>query len=160
MAFEGLICPVCSNPLDESMLEDKMICPHCSTNLKQKKFLAFLEFLMMHGLVTNIDFFDQTLYGDEIKKTVEEKEQQDETNPDDYEDKASNMDYHEDTPDLKEVTTDEEEFRHWEELESRVLNIFDHFFPKRFYFMCFERLCHRWSARRPDKKCSATQHFL
>ena len=68
MAFEGLICPACSNPLDESKLEENMVCPSCSTKLKQKKFLAFLEFLMTHGLVTNIDFFDQTLYGDEIKK--------------------------------------------------------------------------------------------
>lgn len=118
MAFEGLICPACSNPLDETSLEEKkMICPHCNTKLKQKKFLAFLEFLMMHGLVTNIDFFDQTLYGDEIKKTEEEKELQDETNPDDYEDKATKMDYIEETPDLKEVTTDEEEFREWEGLE-------------------------------------------
>ncbi len=117
MAFEGLICPACSNSLDESILEENMICPHCSTNLKQKKFLAFLEYLMMQGLVTNIDFFDQTLYGDEIKLTDEEKEQTDETNPDDYEDKASNMDLIEETPDLKEVTTDEEEFRHWEGLE-------------------------------------------
>ena len=117
MAFEGLICPACSNPLDESILEVNMICPHCRTNLKQKKFLAFLEYLMMQGLVTNIDFFDQTLYGDEIKVTQEEKEQKDETNPDDYEDKASNMDLIEETPDLKEVTTDEEEFRHWEGLE-------------------------------------------
>ena len=117
MAFEGLICPACSNPLDENNLEKNMVCPHCNTKLKQKKFLAFLEFLMTHGLVTNIDFFDQTLYGDEIIKTVEEKEQQDETNPDDYEDKASKMDYIEETPDLKEVTTDEEEFRNWEGLE-------------------------------------------
>ena len=117
MAFEGLICPACSNQLDESILEENMICPHCRTNLKQKKFLAFLEYLMMQGLVTNIDFFDQTLYGDEIKVTEEEKEQKDETNPDDYEDKASNMDLIEETPDLKEVTTDEEEFRHWEGLE-------------------------------------------
>ena len=117
MAFEGLICPACSNPLDESILEVNMICPQCSTNLKQKKFLAFLEYLMMQGLVTNIDFFDQTIYGDEIKATEEEKEQKDETNPDDYEDKASNMDLIEETPDLKEVTTDEEEFRHWEGLE-------------------------------------------
>ena len=117
MAFEGLICPACSNPLDESILEENMICPHCSTNLKQKKFLAFLEYLMMQGLVTNIDFFDQTIYGDEIKVTDEEKEQKDETNPDDYEDKSSNMDLIEETPDLKEVTTDEEEFRHWEGLE-------------------------------------------
>ena len=117
MAFEGLICPACSNPLDESILEENMICPHCSTNLKQKKFLAFLEYLMMQGLVTNIDFFDQTLYGDEIKVTVEEKEQTDETNPDDYEDKSSNMDMIEETPDLKEVTTDEEEFRQWDGIE-------------------------------------------
>ena len=117
MAFEGLICPACSNPLDETILEVNMICSHCSTNLKQKKFLAFLEYLMMQGLVTNIDFFDQTIYGDEIKVTEEEKEQKDETNPDDYEDKASNMDLIEETPDLKEVTTDEEEFRHWEGLE-------------------------------------------
>ena len=115
--FEGLICPACSNSLDESILEENMICPHCSTNLKQKKFLAFLEYLMMQGLVTNIDFFDQTIYGDEIKLTDEEKEQTDETNPDDYEDKTSNMDLIEETPDLKEVTTDEEEFRHWEGLE-------------------------------------------
>ena len=117
MAFEGLICPACSNPLDESILEVNMICPNCSTNLKQKKFLAFLEYLMMQGLVTNLDFFDQTIYGDEIKVTEEEKEQKDETNPDDYEDKSSNMDLIEETPDLKEVTTDEEEFRHWEGLE-------------------------------------------
>ena len=117
MAFEGLICPACSNQLDESILEDNMICPNCSTNLKQKKFLAFLEYLMMQGLVTNIDFFDQTIYGDEIKVTEEEKEQKDETNPDDYEDKSSNMDLIEETPDLKEVTTDEEEFRHWEGIE-------------------------------------------
>ena len=59
----------------------------------------------------------ESTYGDEIKKTVEEKEQQDETNPDDYEDKASNIDYIEETPDLKEVTTDEEEFRQWEGIE-------------------------------------------
>ena len=117
MAFEGLICPACSNQLDESILEENMICPNCSTNLKQKKFLAFLEYLMMQGLVTNIDFFDQTIYGDEIKVTEEEKEQKDDTNPDDYEDKSSNMDLIEETPDLKEVTTDEEEFRHWEGLE-------------------------------------------
>ena len=61
MAFEGLICPACSNPLDESILEENMICPHCNTKLKQKKFLAFLEYLMMQGLVTNIDFFDQSI---------------------------------------------------------------------------------------------------
>ena len=47
MAFEGLICPVCSNTLNEDELKEKLICPHCKNNLKQKKYLAFLEYLMM-----------------------------------------------------------------------------------------------------------------
>ena len=32
MAFEGLICPVCSNTLDENELKEKLLCPHCKTN--------------------------------------------------------------------------------------------------------------------------------
>ena len=117
MGFEGLICPNCSNTLLEKDLKKVLACARCKVNFKQKQFLGFLEYLMMQGLVTNIDFFDQTIYGDEIKVTDEENEQKDETNPDDYEDKSSNMDLIEETPDLKEVTTDEEEFRHWEGLE-------------------------------------------
>ena len=75
MAFEGLICPACSNQLNEDELKDKLICPHCKVNLKQKQYLAFLEYLMMVGIVPDLDFFDETLYGDEIEhKTVEEKE--------------------------------------------------------------------------------------
>jgi NDP-sugar pyrophosphorylase family protein len=46
----------------------------------------FLEYLMEVGIVANLDFFDETLYGDEIEhKTVEEKELEDFTNPEDYE---------------------------------------------------------------------------
>ena len=61
MAFEGLICPACSSTLGEEELRSKLICPHCSTNLKQKKFLAFLEYLMMVGIVPDLEFFDETL---------------------------------------------------------------------------------------------------
>ena len=114
--FEGLICPACSSPLDEERLDLKLICPHCKTNLKQKKYLAFLEFLMMQGIV-DIDFFDQSLYGVDTSKTVEEKELQDETDPNDYEDKAERMQYIEEKHDLKEVTTDESEFREWDGLD-------------------------------------------
>ena len=38
MAFEGLICPACTTPVDEDILQKQLICPHCKTNLKQKKF--------------------------------------------------------------------------------------------------------------------------
>ena len=118
MAFEGLICPVCSNTLDENELKEKLTCPHCKTNLKQKKYLAFLEYLMMVGIVSDIDFFDQAIYGHEIEhKTVEEKELEDFTNPEDYEDKTERFKNFDEKVDLKEITTDEESFRKWDGIE-------------------------------------------
>ena len=43
MAFEGLICPACSNLLEDSKLKEKLLCPHCKINLKQKTTKAPLE---------------------------------------------------------------------------------------------------------------------
>lgn len=117
MSFEGLICPKCSNTIPEENLQEKLICPSCGVNLKDKRFLGFLEFLMMQGIVNNLDFFDEVLYGDEIKKNEAEKEQKDETDPDEYEDKRDKMDYSDLNIVLKEKTTDEREFRHWEGIE-------------------------------------------
>ena len=118
MAFEGLICPACSNTLEEEALKEKLICQSCKENLKQKKYLAFLEYLMMVGIVSDLDFFDETLYGDEIEhKTVEEKELEDFTNPEDYEDKTERLKNYDETADLKEVTTDEQEFRKWDGID-------------------------------------------
>tara|TARA_Y100001960_G_scaffold264651_1_gene287225 strand:+ start:271 stop:675 length:405 start_codon:yes stop_codon:yes gene_type:complete len=118
MAFEGLICPACSNTLDEDLLKEKLTCEKCKTNLKQKKYVAFLEYLMMAGIVSDLDFFDQTIYGDEIEhKTIEEKELEDFTNPEDYEDKTERFKNYDENVDLKEVTTDEESFREWDGIE-------------------------------------------
>ena len=103
MDFEGIICPACAFPLKEEMLENSLKCPNCTTNLKQKKFLGFLEYLMMNGIIEDIDFFDRTLYGDEIKlKSETEQELMDETNPDEYEDKSFRMKYIDDNPELAE----------------------------------------------------------
>ena len=118
MEIEGLICPACAGELKEDQLKYQLVCPHCITNLKQKKFLAFLEYLMMVGIVSDLDFFDETLYGDEIEhKTIEEKELEDFTNPEDYEDKSEKLKNYDESVDLKEVTTDEESFRVWEGID-------------------------------------------
>ncbi len=118
MTFEGIICPKCSNSIPEEHLEHKLSCPSCGVNLKDKRFLGFLEFLMEQGIVNNIDFFDEILYGDEIKKNETEKEQKDETDPDEFENKAEKMDRYDDiNVDLHEVSTDEKEFRKWKGLE-------------------------------------------
>ena len=58
--LEGLICPVCENTIEEIDLRDKLKCPHCNADLKNRKYLDFLEFLMANGIVENLDFFDQT----------------------------------------------------------------------------------------------------
>lgn len=103
MEFEGLICPSCSGSLDEKLLAENLSCPHCKTKFHNKKFIAFIEYLMMNGIVTDIDFFDRTLYGDEIKyKSETEEELLDETNPDSYEDKTFRMKYMDDNPELSE----------------------------------------------------------
>ena len=113
--FEGLICPACSNPIEEESLGKNLTCLKCKTNLKDKKYLAFIEFLIMHGIV-DVNFFDQKLYGEEGGRTTEEEELQDETDPNDYEDQSQRINYDE-KHDLKEVTTNEEEFREWDGIE-------------------------------------------
>ena len=119
MKFEGLICPNCSSELNEDDIRSHQLqCPHCKIDLKDKKFIAFLEYLIMSGLVTEIDFFDQKVYGDEIEHiTIEEKELEDFTNPSDYEDKTERLKNYDETADLKEVTTDEQEFRKWDGID-------------------------------------------
>ena len=119
MVFEGLICPNCSGELDDKQIsKGDLKCPHCKVNIRQKKYLAFLEYLMMNGLVNDIDFFDQKIYGHEIEhKTTEEKELEDFTNPEDYEDKSEKLKNFDEAVDLKEVTTDEESFRVWKGID-------------------------------------------
>ena len=59
--------------------------------------------------------FDQKIYGHEIEReTVEQRELDDYTNPSDYEDKTERFKNYDESADLKEVTTDEEEFRAWD----------------------------------------------
>ena len=119
MTFEGLICPNCSGQLDEEELKNgNFICPQCGKNLKNKKYIAFIEYIIMIGLVSDLDFFDHSIYGDEIEhKTTEEKELEDYTNPEDYEDATEKFKHFDETVDLKEVTTDEESFRKWDGVE-------------------------------------------
>ena len=116
MKFEGLICPNCSGQLnEEDIRSNKLLCPHCKIDLKNKKYIAFLEYLMMNGLVSDMDFFDQKIYGHEVEReTVEQKELDDYTNPSDYEDKTERLKNYDESADLKEVTTDEEQFRAWD----------------------------------------------
>ena len=56
--LEGIICPVCETTLEEVDLKESLKCNHCKSDLKDRKYLDFLEFLMANGLVEDLDFFD------------------------------------------------------------------------------------------------------
>ena len=83
--FEGLICPACSNPIDEEFLAKTITCSICKTNLKDKKYLAFIEYLILHGII-DVNFFDSALYGEEVQRTTEEEDLHDVTVPNDFDD--------------------------------------------------------------------------
>ncbi len=116
MKIEGIVCPVCNEPLDEKELTESLVCPHCRTNLKDRKYLDFVEFLMAQGIVTDMDFFDQSLYGSDVVYEPD-IEDLDETDPNEFERIDKQKQNLEEEVDLNEVTTDEEEFRQWEGIE-------------------------------------------
>ena len=66
--MEALVCPECGEPLDEEQLAKSLMCPHCKTNLKDKKYMGFLEYLMEAEIVSDIDFFDESIFGDEYNR--------------------------------------------------------------------------------------------
>mgnify|MGYP000905563101 CR=1 FL=1 len=44
--LEGIICPVCESTLEELDLRASLTCVSCKTDLRDRKFLDFLEYLM------------------------------------------------------------------------------------------------------------------
>ena len=52
-----ILSPCCDEEIQVSDIVDKLKCPLCKTNLKQRAFLPFLEYLMENGHVENLDFF-------------------------------------------------------------------------------------------------------
>lgn len=116
MKIEAIVCPECNAPIKEEEISKSLICPNCRTNLKDKKYLDFVEFLMAQGIVTDMDFFDQSLYGDDVvyEPDIEEL---DETDPNEFERLDQQIQNLDEDVELNEVTTDEEEFRHWEGID-------------------------------------------
>ena len=118
MKLEEIICPNCGTILLPKQISKQLKCTLCKVDFHQQKFIGFLEYLMMNGLINEVDFFDKKIYGDEISQTSQtEDELKDETNPNEYEENKNKIEYMERTEDLKEITTDEEEFRSWDGID-------------------------------------------
>ena len=74
MLEEGIICPNCGANIEEMDLHEKLVCPHCKKDLKDRNYLDFLEYLMANGIVENLDFFDASVYSEDIERFDPEDE--------------------------------------------------------------------------------------
>ncbi len=117
--MEDLVCPECGSALNEADLRETLACKNCKTNLRDPKYLDFLELLVYNDIVDDIDFFDMSLYGDEILK--DEREDYDEPDPDPskFEKRKEVWDEFEDDIELKEGLRDDND------IEDEAWNIFD-----------------------------------
>ena len=102
--LEGIICPVCENTLEEVDLRDSLVCPHCRADLKDRKFLDFLEYLMANGIVESLNFFDPEVYSEDVDDLDQTKEE--EGDPSEFEKKKDHYNIYENEL-LPEDKTDE-----------------------------------------------------
>ena len=72
--LEGIICPNCGANINEADLREKLACPHCKKDLKDRSYLDFLEYLMTNGIVENLDFFDAAVYSEDIERFDQDDE--------------------------------------------------------------------------------------
>ena len=72
--LEGIICPNCGANINEVDLRQKLACPICKKDLKDRSYLDFLEYLMTNGIVENLDFFDAAVYSEDIERFDQEDE--------------------------------------------------------------------------------------
>jgi len=117
--MEDLVCPECNAPLDEKDLRESLVCKHCKTNLRDPKYLDFLELLVYHDIVDDIDFFDMSLYGDQILKEGREDYDEPEIDPAKFEKHKEIWDEFEDDVELQEDISGEEN------IDNEAWNIFD-----------------------------------
>ena len=91
--IDEVLSPCCDEEIKVSAIGDKLKCPLCKTNLKQRAFLPFLEYLMENGHVENLDFFDLDLYNQD-KESLDSQDE--ELDLDKYEVKKDSLNIYED----------------------------------------------------------------
>ena len=91
--IDEVLSPCCDEDIKVSAIGDKLKCPLCKTNLKQRSFLPFLEYLMENGHVENLDFFDLDLYNQD-KESLDSQDE--ELDLDKYEVKKDSLNIYED----------------------------------------------------------------
>jgi hypothetical protein len=110
--LEGIICPACESTLEEEDLKESLVCVNCKTDLKDRKYLDFLEYLMTNGIVDNLDFFDTEVYSEEIERL--EPSDEEDVDPAEFEKKKDTFSFYENEMEIEQEDDDIKDFDEFE----------------------------------------------
>ena len=113
--LEGIICPACEATIEEIEIKESLTCKNCKTDLKNRQFLDFLEFLMANGLVEDLDFFDQTVYSEDVERL--EPDDEEDVDPNDFEKKKDIFSLYEQEMEMYKQKAEDEEIKGYEDFE-------------------------------------------
>ena len=113
--LEGIICPVCESTLEEVALKESLICKNCKSDLKDRKYLDFLEFLMANGLVEDLDFFDPKVYSEDVERL--EPDDEEDVDPAGFEKKKDIFSLYEGEMEMYKQKAKDDEIKGYEDFE-------------------------------------------
>ena len=113
--LEGIICPACEATLEEADIRESLTCKICKTDLQDRRFLDFLEFLMANGMVEDLDFFDQKVYSEDVERL--EPDDEEDVDPNDFEKKKDIFSLYESEMEMYKQKAEDEEIKGYEDFE-------------------------------------------
>jgi len=119
--MDDLVCPACGFELNEEGLRESLVCPHCKTKFRNRKYADFLELLVYHDIVEDVDFMDLNVYGDEMMVMNEDDSEELDLTPDEFDAKNEIWNEFEDDTELNEgLDEDTIEQESWNIFEDEV----------------------------------------
>ena len=113
--LEGIICPNCGASLEDIDIKESLTCRYCKVNLKDRKYLDFLEYLMANGLIEDLDFFDQKVYSEDVERL--EPDDEEDVDPAEFEKKKDIFSLYESEIEMYKQKAEDEEIKGYEDFE-------------------------------------------
>ena len=113
--LEGIICPVCESTLEEVDLKKSLTCKNCKSDLEDRKYLDFLEFLMANALVDDLDFFDPKVYSEDVERL--EPDDEEDVDPAEFEKKKDIFSLYEGEMEMYKQKAKDDEIKGYEDFE-------------------------------------------
>ena len=113
--LEGIICPNCGASLEDVDIKESLTCRYCKVNLKDRKYLDFLEYLMANGLIEDLDFFDQKVYSEDVERL--EPDDEEDVDPAEFEKKKDIFSLYESEMEMYKQKAEDEEIIGYEDFE-------------------------------------------